>query len=159
ARLSRAPPRLEPGALMGLAFLVPAFLAGFAALLIPLVIHLRQREWERPRRFPSLMFLRRIPIRTARRRRVTDWLLLALRAGVFTLLVAAFARPFIHRSTVTAATAPARAVVVLLDRSMSMGHRDVWPAALDSARRLLGALRQQDRAALVLFDEEADVVQ
>lgn len=144
---------------MGLAFLVPAFLAGLAALLIPLVIHLRQREWERPRRFPSLMFLRRIPIRTARRRRVTDWLLLLLRAAVFALLVAAFARPFIRKTAVTAATAPARAVVLLLDRSMSMGHREVWPAALDSARRLIGVLRPQDRAALVLFDEEAEVAQ
>jgi len=144
---------------MGLAFLVPAFLAGLAALLIPLVIHLRQREWERPHRFPSLMFLRRIPIRTARRRKITDWLLLLLRAGVFALLVAAFARPFIHKSVVTAATAPARAVVLLLDRSMSMGHREVWPAALDSVRRIVGELRPQDRAALVLFDEEAEVAQ
>ena len=55
---------------MGVAFLVPAFLAGLAALLVPLLIHLRQREWERPRRFPSLMFLRNIPIRTPRRPRI-----------------------------------------------------------------------------------------
>ena len=144
---------------MGLAFLVPAFLAGLAALVIPLIIHLRQREWERPRRFPSLMFLRRIPIRTARRRRVTDWLLLLLRAGVFALLVAAFARPFLHQNVVTPTSAPARAVVLLLDRSMSMSHREVWPAALDSVRRIVAELRPQDRAALVLFDEEAEVVQ
>ena len=144
---------------MGLGFLVPAFLAGLAALLIPLVIHLRQREWERPRRFPSLMFLRRIPIRTARRRRITDWLLLLLRAGVFALLVAAFARPFLRQSVTTAAVAPARAVVLLLDRSMSMSQREVWPAALDSARRIVAAQRPQDRVAVVLFDEEAEVVQ
>ncbi|HEV8600249.1 MAG TPA: BatA and WFA domain-containing protein [Gemmatimonadales bacterium] len=144
---------------MGLSFLVPAFLAGLAALLIPLVIHLRQREWERPRRFPSLMFLRRIPIRTARRRRITDWLLLLLRAGVFALLVAAFARPFFRQSATTRAAEPARSVVLLLDRSMSMSHREVWPAALDSARRLAGAQRPQDKVALVLFDEEAEVAQ
>jgi VWA domain-containing protein/aerotolerance regulator-like protein len=144
---------------MGLSFLVPAFLAGLAALLIPLVVHLRQREWERPRRFPSLMFLRRIPIRTARRRRITDWLLLLLRAAVFALLVAAFARPFLREGVTTAATAPARAVVLLLDRSMSMSHREVWPAALDSARRIVAAQRPQDRIAVVLFDEEAEVAQ
>ena len=144
---------------MGVAFLVPAFLAGLAALLVPIVIHLRQREWERPRRFPSLMFLRRIPIRTARRRRITDWLLLLLRAGVFALLVAAFARPFFQRSTSAPAAAPARAVVLLLDRSMSMSHREVWPAALDSARRLVAGLRPQDRAGVILFDEESEVTQ
>lgn len=144
---------------MGLGFLVPAFLAGLAALLVPLVIHLRHREWERPRRFPSLMFLRRIPIRSARRRRITDWLLLLLRAGVFAALVAAFARPFFRRNEPVTAAAPARAVVVLLDRSMSMSHREVWPAALDSARRMVGSLRPQDRVAVILFDEEAEVAQ
>jgi hypothetical protein len=144
---------------MGLGFLVPAFLAGLAALLVPLLIHLRQREWERPRRFPSLMFLRRIPIRTARRRRITDWLLLLLRAGVFALLVAAFARPFFRRTTSVATAAPARAVALLLDRSLSMGHRDVWPAALDSARRIIAALRPEDRAGLIFFDEESEVAQ
>ena len=38
----------ESGALMGLGFLVPAFLAGLAALLVPLVLHLRHRERDRP---------------------------------------------------------------------------------------------------------------
>ncbi|HTL04180.1 MAG TPA: BatA and WFA domain-containing protein [Gemmatimonadales bacterium] len=142
-----------------MSLLVPAFLAGLAALLVPLLIHLRQREWERPRRFPSLMFLRRIPIRTARRRRITDWLLLLLRAGVFALLVAAFARPFFHRAATTATAAPARAVVLLLDRSMSMGHREVWPAALDSARRLVAGLGPRDRAGVILFDEESELAQ
>ena len=144
---------------MGLGFLVPAFLAGLAALLVPVILHLRHREWERPLRFPSLMFLRRIPIRTARRRRITDWLLLLIRAGVFALLVAAFARPFFRKTAVTPGAVPARAVVVLLDRSMSMGHREVWPAALDSARALLAGLRAEDRSAVVLFDEETEVVQ
>ena len=144
---------------MGVGFLVPAFLAGLAALLIPLIVHLRQREWERPRRFPSLMFLRRIPIRTARRRKITDWVLLLLRASVFALLVAAFARPFFERKSSVAAAAPARAIALLLDRSMSMSHREVWPAALDSARRIVAAAASADRIALILFDEEAEVAQ
>ena len=144
---------------MGLGFLVPAFLAGLAALLVPLFFHLRQREHQRPHRFPSLMFLRRIPIRTARRRRITDWLLLMLRAGVVALLAVAFARPFFARRVPIARAAPAHAVVLLLDRSLSMGHRDVWPAALDSARRIIAALGVGDRVAVVLFDEEALVAQ
>ena len=48
---------------MPLSFLVPLFLAGLAALAIPLVVHLRHRERREPVRFPSLMFLRRIPFR------------------------------------------------------------------------------------------------
>ncbi len=142
---------------MGIGFLVPAFLAGLTALLVPIILHLRHRERDKPRRFPSLMFLRRIPIRTARRRRITDWVLLAIRAGVVAALVAAFTRPFLGKAAVTGSGTPARAVVLLLDRSLSMGHSAVWPAAIDSARAILTALRPADRVAVVLFDEEAEV--
>jgi hypothetical protein len=144
---------------MGLGFLVPAFLAGLAALAVPIILHLRHRERERPHRFPSLMFLRRIPIRTARRRRITDWLLLSLRALALTLLIAAFARPFFAKQETVVAIRQARSLVVLLDRSLSMGHRAVWSAALDSARVAVNAAAPGDRVAVVLFDEEAEVVQ
>ncbi len=143
----------------GLGFLVPAFLAGLAALAVPVLFHLRHRERDRPHRFPSLMFLRRIPIRTAQRRRITDWLLLLLRAGVVALLVAAFARPFVGRATAPVSAAARRTVVLLLDRSLSMGHAAVWPAAVDSARRVVAALGTGDRIAVVVFDEEAQVAQ
>src|SRR3954470_18851164 len=124
---------------MGWGFLVPAFLAGLAALAVPVVLHLRHREKDRPQVFPSLMFLEQLPIRTAERRRVTDWPLLLLRALALSLLVLAFARPVFSRSAVAERAGRSRAVIVLLDRSMSMGHRDVWPAALDSTRRLINS--------------------
>ena len=139
--------------------LVPAFLAGLAALLVPVLLHLRQRDRDTPHRFPSLMFLERLPIRTADRRRITDWPLLLLRLLALVLLVLAFARPYLRPRGGGGATGGARMVVVLLDRSLSMSHRDVWPAALDSARRVVNALRADNRVALVLFDDEADVVQ
>ena len=63
-----------------MSFLVPAFLAGIAALMVPVLLHLRHRDKDTPLRFPSLMFLERLPIRTAERRRITDWPLLLLRA-------------------------------------------------------------------------------
>jgi len=140
-------------------FLVPAFLAGFAALALPILFHLRHRERDRPHRFPSLMFLRRIPIRTSHRRRITDWMLLLLRAAVVALLVAAFARPFLGRSTAQVTTEPSRSVVLLFDRSLSMGHSAVWPAARDSARRVVTSLGVGDRIAVVLFDDDAEVTQ
>jgi hypothetical protein len=140
-------------------FLVPAFLAGLAALLVPIVLHLRHREKDRPHRFPSLMFLRRLPIRTASRRRITDWVLLLVRAAAVALLVAAFARPFLRSTARQAGPVPARAVVLLLDRSLSMSHSAVWPVALDSARRVIAGLAPADRIAVVLFDDEAQVAQ
>ena len=78
---------------MGLGFLVPAFLAGLAALAIPIWMHLRHRDKDAPYKFPSLMFLEQLPIRTSQRQRITDWPLLLLRAlaGVTAGPVAALA--------------------------------------------------------------------
>ena len=142
-----------------MSFLVPAFLAGIAALMVPVLLHLRHRDKGTPLRFPSLMFLERLPIRTAERRRITDWPLLLLRALALLLLVLAFARPFTRDRRVVGRADAERTVVVLLDRSLSMGRRDVWAAAQDSARHVLNALRPADRVALVAFDDEAEVVQ
>ncbi len=140
---------------MGLSFLVPAFLAGLLALGIPLWMHLRDRNESSPVRFPSLMFLVRLPIRSADRRRVTDWPLLVLRALIVALLVMAFARPYAGEPAAVATSDRARALVLAIDRSMSMGHGNTWSAARDSARAQLDALGADDRVAVVLFDEEA----
>ena len=83
---------------MNFGLLVPAFLVGLAALAVPVYLHLRHRDRDKPQRFPSLMFLERLPIRTAERRRITDLPLLLLRALALALLVLAFARPVFSRS-------------------------------------------------------------
>ncbi|MDB4917039.1 MAG: putative rane protein [Gemmatimonadetes bacterium] len=144
---------------MGFGLLVPAFLAGLAALAIPVVLHLRHRDKDRPQRFPSLMFLQQLPIRIAQRRRITDLPLLLLRALALALLVLAFARPVFSRTAATERANRARAVVLLLDRSQSMGHTDVWPAAMDSARHVITSLDGNDRVAVVFFDDEAEIAQ
>lgn len=144
---------------MSLGFLVPAFLAGLAAIGVPIWLHLRHSEKNKPLRFPSLMFLERLPIRVASRRRLFDVPLLLLRVLALALIALAFARPFLaHNLAATLAKRP-RAVVVLLDRSASMGHPDVWPAALDSARAAIAGIGPEDRIALVGFDEEAEIDQ
>ncbi len=144
---------------MPFSFLVPAFLAAMAALAIPIVMHLRQRDKQRPLRFPSLMFLRRIAIETSHRRRVTDWPLLLLRALAVVLAVLAFARPVIQKRGSAVASAGNRVVVLALDRSMSMSHAEVWPAAMDSARAVIRDLSAGDRVAVIAFDDDAVVMQ
>jgi len=47
-----------------------AIFLGLAALAIPVFIHLIQRERKRVIEFPSLMFVRRIPYQSVRRRRI-----------------------------------------------------------------------------------------
>src|SRR3972149_1127755 len=113
-----------------MSFLAPLFLVALGALAIPLVVHLIQRERKQVVEFPSLMFLRRIPYQSVRRRRIRHWPLLLLRLAALALIVAAFARPFFRRADAAASgTAGPREVVVLLDQSPSMGYGDRWTRA------------------------------
>jgi hypothetical protein len=134
-------------------FLTPAFLAGLAALAVPVVIHLTNRPRSETVPFPSLMFLQRIPYRSVRRQSLRHWLLFALRCAAFVILAVAFARPFFGSSGRAAAVATgSRVRVVLLDRSYSMGYGDRWRRGVEAARRALAELGPQDQASLVLFD-------
>src|SRR6202171_5816691 len=85
-----------------MAFLTPFFLLGLSAIAIPVLIHLIQREKKRVIEFPSLMFVRRIPYQSVRRRRIRHWALLLLRAAAIALIVAAFARPFLRQGAIAA---------------------------------------------------------
>ncbi len=144
---------------MSIAFLVPAFLAGLLVIGIPILVHLRQREQKNPVRFPSLMFLRMAPHRTVERRRITHPWLLLLRALAVAALVAAFSRPFWRMpDQAPAVGAKQRAVIVVLDRSLSMSYQGVFARAMDSARAALAGLRPGDLAAVVAFDESAEVM-
>lgn len=140
-----------------MSFLTPFFMVGFAAIAVPVLIHLIQRERKRVIEFPSLMFVRRIPYQSVRRRRIRHWPLLLLRAAAIALIVAAFARPFFQRSAAaTAMAGGAREVVILLDQSASMGYADHWSRAQEAARQVVRGLGQDDRATFVLFARNAE---
>jgi hypothetical protein len=139
-------------------FLAPAFLLGLLALAVPVLIHLVHRERRETKPFPSLMFLKRVPHRSVRRRRIRQWLLLALRSAALAFLALAFAEPVLESAgRARALTGGAVARVVLVDRSYSMGYQDRWPRALQAARGVLGEARRGDRTALVFFGEAAHV--
>jgi len=139
------------------AFLLPLFLVGLGALAVPVFIHLIQREKNQVIAFPSLMFVRRVPYESVRRRKIRHWALLAMRLLALALIVAAFARPFL-RGSVAAISGGAREVIVLVDRSYSMGYGDRWSRAQAAARQVIDGLGAADRASLVLFGTGAEVV-
>lgn len=135
---------------MGL--LAPAFLAGLVAIGIPIAIHLINRERREVVRFPSLMFLRKVPYRSVRRQQLRHLLLLAMRCLALLLLVAAFSRPFFARHRGGGPPlAGARERVVLVDRSYSMGYADHWKRALAAAREATRDISANDRATIVFF--------
>ena len=69
-----------------MSFLTPLFLVAGAAIAIPIFVHLIQRERKRVIQFPSLMFVRRIPYQSVRRRRIRHWALLVMRCAAILML-------------------------------------------------------------------------
>jgi len=101
---------------MGLA--APWFLAGLAALALPVWLHLLKRHRSTPLPFASLMFFERRTQSSVKHRRLRYLLLFGLRTALLALLALAFARPYLTRQT--AAVAGPRQLVVAIDNSFSM---------------------------------------
>ena len=141
-----------------MSFLTPLFLLALGALAVPVLIHLTQKERKHVVEFPSLMFLRKIPYESVQRRRIRDALLLMLRLAALALIVAAFARPFLRGSELAAAPGGARDIVVLFDRSYSMGYGDSWSRAQRAAEQALASATPADRISVVMFADVAEVI-
>jgi hypothetical protein len=140
-----------------MSFLSPLFFLGLATIVVPILVHLIQRERKRVIEFPSLMFIQKIPYQSVRRRRIRHWFLLLMRAAAIALFVAAFARPFFPGgSAAFAAAGGNRELVVLLDHSASMGYGDRWQRAVAAARSAVDSMTTGDRATLVLFGRNAE---
>jgi hypothetical protein len=140
-----------------MSFLAPAFLAGFLAIAVPVLIHLINRERKVVVQFPSLMFLQRIPYRSVRRQKLRHLLLLALRCLAILLFAAGFARPFFAHRAATTGSAGARNVVILLDHSASMAFGSRWTSARSAAKKIAAGLGAGDHGTLVLFAGDASV--
>jgi hypothetical protein len=138
-------------------FLAPLFFLALAGLAIPVLLHLTQREKKQIVRFPSLMFVRRIPYQSVRRRKIQHWLLLMVRLAALALIILAFTRPLIDRTDLPTTGSSAREVVILLDASYSMGFGDRWARAQAAARDEIGRLTASDRGSVVLFGCGAEI--
>ena len=138
-----------------MSFLTPLFFAALAALGVPILIHMIQRQRTEVIEFPSLMFVRKIPFHSLRRQRVRHWLLLLLRCAALALLIAAFARPFFRAAVLAAVAGGSREVVILVDRSYSMGYLNRWERARDAARSVVRDLAPDDQATVIFFDSGA----
>jgi hypothetical protein len=144
---------------MSLTFLVPLFLLGVAGIVVPIIVHLTRRQRRNVVRFPSLMFLQKVPYQERRRRRIQHWFLLSLRALALALLAIAFARPFLQDAAVgLGAAGGPREIVVLIDQSYSMELGDQLAAARAGASEIFAGLGPLDRASLVTFAQGARVI-
>ena len=134
-------------------FLSPLYLIGLAAVAVPLALHLFRRRADPIVPFSAVRLLRRAPVEQARRRRLRDLLLLALRVAAVALLALSFARPYLA-SARAAAAAPL--TIVAIDTSYSVSS----PDQVRRARTLARAAVSESAAgpvALVRFDSRAEI--
>src|SRR5262245_23493763 len=137
-----------------------ALLSGFAALAIPVLIHLLLKRKRQRLRFSTVQFFVKQDEQASQRRRLRHWLLLAVRLLLLTLLVIAFARPF-TRTALT--TNPGKRIgIFVLDRSASMQAvvrgEMVWTRSLNLARTALREFQADDQAAIVTCAARTEVL-
>src|SRR5262245_48121390 len=126
-----------------MSFLSPWFLAGGLLAALPVILHLLRRQPELRIRFSAVKLLERAPVEHARRRRLRDLLLLALRVSAVLLLALAFARPFLLSGNTPGVT------VVALDTSLSMSAPGRFERARELAKEALAGAPGDQLVALV----------
>lgn len=137
-------------------FLSPWFLAGIAAVGIPLWLHLLRQYKRTPQPFSSLMFFERRVQSSVRHRRLKYLLLLALRCTLLALLALAFANPFVNR---TSTSAPRRKLTIIaVDRSFSMRYGDHMQKAKLRAQEVASGLKSRDMAQVFAVDSHVEAL-
>jgi hypothetical protein len=138
-------------------FLAPWFLAGVAAVGLPVWLHLLQQHKTTPQPFSSLMFFERRVQSSIKHRRLKYLLLFLLRTALVSLLALAFARPYVNSTTVASAGG-GKLVVMAVDNSFSMRQSDRLDRAKSAAAAALSTLRLEDRGLVLSFGSQAHLM-
>ena len=128
-----------------MSFLLPSLLFGLLLASAPIIIHLLNRKRFIRVDWAPMKYLK-LTIKTNRRRlEIEQWILLALRTLAVMALIFAIARP-VGKGTNLAGmlrlTGRASRVIVL-DDSLSMGHKPATSMTFDRARRTLAEIMRQ----------------
>jgi hypothetical protein len=139
-------------------FLNALFLAGIAAGIVPVIIHLLNRRRLQRIEFSDLRFIAPLNQQRMRSLNLRRLLLLLLRVAVIVCTAIAMARPSIRGALSQLLPAQARSSVLLLvDTSYSMRMEGEDGTALDAAKAMAGriveALERGDQANLMSFDD------
>ena len=142
-------------------FLNSAILAALTLGLLPVLIHLLNRQRYKKIDFPTLRFLHELQKQRMRQVRIRQIILLILRTLAVIFIVLAVARPVVKSSTGLLPGAEARSTAVLiLDRSASMrtetpdGTR--FRQVQTRAQEILNSLQDGDEAQIVWADAEPE---
>ena len=138
-------------------FFTPWFLAGALAVGLPIWLHLLKKHKTTPLPFSSLMFFERRTQSSIKHRRLRYLLLFAARSLLVTLIVLAFAHPYV-RQTVLGSRRTGEVTVLALDNSLSMRAGDKLRQAKQAAKSIVGGLRVGQRAQVLAFGSRVQVM-
>ncbi len=138
-------------------WLFPLYLLGGAAIIGPILMHLRRKPPQDRVEFSSLMFLDAQTPMPVSKRRLENWLLFLLRCLALLLLALMFARP-LWRSENEDTVSQNQATVLLLDSSASMQRSDLWKQAVAAATQRLEKIAITDRLAVATMDCETKLL-
>jgi hypothetical protein len=138
---------------MGL--LAPWFLAGLAALGVPVFVHLLRKHVTTPRPVSSLMFFERGIQSSTRHQRLRYLLLFALRSALLLLVVLAFAEPFVLRPATGTSD---HELLIVLDDSFSMQAGTRFADAKQQALALLAAKPPSQKAQVIALGGQLEVL-
>ncbi len=147
-----------------MSFLNPWMLLGGLGIALPILAHLLARQKVKRTDWAAMQFLNRSVRVRSRQIRLRDIFLLCLRCLAIFLLVTAFARPFMEEAEVLPEGIGERraGVVIALDASFSMGHRDETSTRFEQALEKIAAVAADihpgDPVSLVLLGAEHQVV-
>lgn len=139
-------------------FANPLFLFALAAVSIPVIIHLFNFRKFRKEYFTNVRFLKQIKQDTQKQSQLRHWIILALRILAITMLVLAFAQPYLPSKTGTEAPKAGNTVSVFIDNSFSMeavnSRGILFETAKQKASEIAQAYGSTDRFQLLTNDFE-----
>ena len=149
-----------------MSFFNPLLLFAALGVALPILAHMLNRHKVKRTDWAAMQFLNRNVRVRSRQLRLRDILLLCLRCLAILLLVAALAKPFMEEAdTLPEGIGERRAgVIIALDASYSMGHRDGpskptrFARALKKVEAVVAGIQPGDPVSLVILGGEHEVV-
>ncbi len=150
--------------MFGYLFLNPIFVAGLAAIAVPVIIHLLFKARREKVLFSSIQFILASTVRKSSRIKFKELLLLMVRVAMFALIALAFARPYLERGPGGAYAFAGRVdLVIVLDDSYSLRYLETtgtarFERARAAALHEVQRLRSGDRVGVIRTSRGGEVM-
>lgn len=141
---------------------MPFLLVGLAGVSVPVIIHLLHRQRTQPVQWGAMQFLSVSPLQRKRRKKVEQWLLMAVRMLALAVLALLLARPLWVRGKYVPAGLTAGAPIdaaVVLDHSLSTGRssngQTIYDQGVALVDKIIDQLRPGDTISVILAEHKA----